>query len=80
MVLAWIIFATIGELIARYCKSLAYNTKIFGAAVWFRVGPRNLIENFKWSTFHRTFVGQKSLTLDNLFDIFATFLLVRNCY
>ena len=40
MVLAWIIFATIGELIARYCKPLAYNTKIVGAAVWFRVGPQ----------------------------------------
>ena len=38
MVLAWIIFATVGELIARYYKSLLFNTKIFGAAVWFRLG------------------------------------------
>ncbi len=37
MILAWVLFSTIGTLIARYCKSLAVDTQCIGAAVWFRL-------------------------------------------
>ncbi len=37
MILAWVLSATVGQLVARYCRGAVLSRKVCGAAAWFRV-------------------------------------------